>query len=554
MPSLIQTLPSGDINFYRVISSFWGFDLSYPEPDQALAELVESMCDIEYLNSVVGGLDEAALNALDVLFQNGGKMPLPQFSRKYGEIREVGAGKRDRERLYDSPISAAEVLFYRGLIGKGFIKSMDASVEQVFLPDEIIQGMELLGYEVAYTEPESDPQTLQEPEAPPLELAASLPGRSATEAEAEKPLLRDTDLLSELTTVVCAYRNQQAFPQISLTKSEADGLLLGAGIISETGLETNAVKRFLEIDRDQALEMLFRGWLDATRFSELRNVSGIEFEGEWIEPVVQTRSFLLKLFELVPIGKWWNLAAFIRYIKENTPDFQRPAGNYEVWLMKRASDGEYLKGYRHWDEVEGRLIEYFLTRPLRWFKMIDLAGSNGSEVVTAFRVKAKDRAILNEEGKLSVSSNGQIVLQKDSPRVIRYHVSRFCEAPKITREQFIFKVTHASLNRAQDQGLTTEQLVGLLKKNSEQPIPPLFLKTLDRWKKFGIEARFHDVVILRVKSPDVLVELKKTSAARFIKEEISPTTVIVPKDAREKVRLALMEIGVMPEDAPQGEP
>ena len=47
-------------------------------------------------------------------------MPWAGFTRQFGDVREIGAGKRDREQPYLAPASAAEVLFYRGLLERAF--------------------------------------------------------------------------------------------------------------------------------------------------------------------------------------------------------------------------------------------------------------------------------------------------------------------------------------------------------------------------------------------------------------------------------------------------
>jgi len=548
MPTIKQSLPAGDLNYYRIIAAFWGFELNYPEPDRALSELVENMCDIEHLNGVIDGLDELSLEGLNELFTHGGKIPFNQFIRKFGELREVGAGKRDRERLYDSPISATEVLYYRGLIGRGYLKADADLNEQIFLPDEILEGLELSGYEPSEkTIPAADQQIADT--TPEDYDVTHYPGRSATAAEHTWTLPKGLDILNDLTTVICSLRNQQPYPDLAINQTEAEGLLAGLGILqSENTLDTEKVKRFLESDREQALSWLISSWLESRFFDEMRNLADIEVEGYLVNQPEKSRSFVLEQLSKIPPGKWWNLNSFIKSIKENHPDFQRPAGNYEVWLLKSKTSGNYLKGYRHWDEVEGKQIEYQLARPMFWFGMVELAGAEKGGNPLAFRVLPKNLPMPKEEGLLSASNDGQIVAAMDVPRVIRYHLSRFCEPPRISRENYIYRVTHASLSRAREQGLTVDHLLGLLKKNSNQPIPPLFQKSLERWQKNGIEATFKDVVVLKVKNPSVIAELKKTNAARFIQEELNATTVVIPRDAREKVRQALMSIGVLTED------
>ena len=60
------------------------------------------------------------------------------FTRKYGDIREAGAGKRDREKLYLQPASAAEILFYRGLLARAFFDTKKGPQEFAYIPDDLL--------------------------------------------------------------------------------------------------------------------------------------------------------------------------------------------------------------------------------------------------------------------------------------------------------------------------------------------------------------------------------------------------------------------------------
>ena len=127
------------------------------------------------------------------------------------------------------------------------------------------------------------------------------------------------------------------------------------------------------MSRLQALSLLTKAWRASESLNELRLVPGLVCEGEWINQPRATREFLLHLLEGLPKGKWWSLPAFIRAIKEKYPDFQRPAGDYDSWFIKRLSDGIFLRGFASWDEVEGALVRYLITGPMFWLGLVELA-------------------------------------------------------------------------------------------------------------------------------------------------------------------------------------
>ena len=51
---------------------------------------------------------------------------------------------------------------------------------------------------------------------------------------------------------------------------------------------------------------------------------------------------------------------------------KRTRGDYDSWFIKRASDGLYLRGFQYWDEVDGALIRYFITKHSALAGQVDL--------------------------------------------------------------------------------------------------------------------------------------------------------------------------------------
>ena len=102
-----------------------------------------------------------------------------------------------------------------------------------------------------------------------------------------------------------------------------------------------------------------------------------------------------------------------------------------------------------------------------------------------------------------------------------------------------------SLKHATEQGLKAEQLLTLLVKVTKSNVPPALVKALKRWEANGTEARAESQTILRVARPEVLEELRKSKAARFLGEPLGPTAVIVKSEAVPKIAAALAELGVL---------
>ncbi|MEW6092891.1 MAG: helicase-associated domain-containing protein, partial [Chloroflexota bacterium] len=151
-------------------------------------------------------------------------------------------------------------------------------------------------------------------------------------------------------------------------------------------------------------------------------------------------------------------------------------------------------------------------------------------------------------GKLHVSSQGLITVPRLVPRVTRYLIARFTEWEDSKGDEYRYRVTTASLKRAREQGLKVSQLLSLLAKNASAEIPPAFVKALKRWEIKGTEARLETQTVLRVSRSEVLDELRKSKAGRFLGESLGPAAVIIKPGAQSKVLAALAELGLLAED------
>jgi hypothetical protein len=124
MPDLFDSLLKQDIGHLRIIAEFWGLELDSKSADAAREKLTVSLLDPKLLAELTDTLPPEADSAITYLVNVGGRIPWPTFTRKFGDIREAGAGKRDREKLHLKPASAAEILYYRGLLARAFFEQI----------------------------------------------------------------------------------------------------------------------------------------------------------------------------------------------------------------------------------------------------------------------------------------------------------------------------------------------------------------------------------------------------------------------------------------------
>jgi hypothetical protein len=533
MPDLFHSLLNHDLGHLRIIAGLWGLELESNETDSAREELSASLLDFELVAELIDSLSPTARTAITVLANPSGRIAWSTFTRQYGDIREMGTGKRDRERPHLKPASTAEALFYRGLLARAFFDTEKGPQEFAYIPDDLLT--------IIYHAEKNKKDSL-------LSVVKSdLLGREAIPAEKAHVILSNDHILDDATTLLAALRmgrpDWQSDPRLC-------ALLTAAKLINKNVLQAGAVKNFLEAPRVDALNMLVEAWRSSSIFDELRLIPGIICEGEWTNTPLDTRDSMFGFLETVPRNKWWNLNSFVKAIKEKYPNFQRPAGDYDSWFIKRASDSMYLRGFEHWDEVDGALIRFFITDVMFALGMVGVAKAKEDGAITAFRLSPFSEK-KEEKEKFLISSNGKITVPAYAPRATRYQLARFCEWDETKPDEYRYHITPRSLMKAKEGGLTVEHLLPLLAKHSGG-IPPALVKALKRWEVNGTEARAETQVILRVSRPEVLEELRlRSKAARFLGEVLSPTAVVIKAGAQSKVTAALAELGFLAEDESQ---
>ncbi len=534
MPDLYQTLLKHDLGHIKIIADLWGLELESRDVDSAAEELSASLLDLEAVSETLEILPAEARTAITALVESNGKMEWAIFARTYGEIREMGAGRRDRERPHLKPASIAENLFYRGLLSKAFFDASKGSQEFAYIPEDLL---EIIEHTLQIEEPEEEKEKI-------IPVTKDTLGRPATPVEKTFEIPASDHVLDDATTLLAALRlvkpDWQADPKLH-------ALLNSAKIIKKNVPQAEAVKSFLASSRTEALTMLHKAWLDSQTFNELHLISNLICEGEWSNDPLTTRRFIIDLLNSLPKDKWWSLPAFLRDLKAKHPDFQRPAGDYDSWYIKRASDGQFLRGFAYWDQVDGEVVKAIIQN-MHWLGKIDLASAEEGGAVTAFRlspfVEKKE-----EKGKISVASNGRITVTRLFSRAVRYQIARFCdwEDAGRTTDEYKYQVTAQSLKHANEQGLKAEQLLTLLVKYTNGNVPPAFVKALKRWEEHGVEARVESLFVLRVSRPEVMEEMRASKAGRFLGELLSPTAVVVKEGAIQKVMAALAELGLLAE-------
>lgn len=542
MPDLMHRLSTHDLGFLNIVAEFWGLDLQAPDVKSALASLVSRLKEASLVAEIVDSLTEDVRQALDALIANEGWMSWSRYTGQFGTMREMGPGRRDREKPYLDPVSPVEALWYRGLIGRDFLRREGLLQECAYIPDDLLDLM------------------------PPVVTQGPLPpGRPASPGEIAHILPVSDRLIDHACTLLAALRmgNARRSPAVEGWQPPLDFVhaLLGAVKLitsSEQPVPEDA-QPFLQMSRGEALVWLVRGWRESSLFNELRLLPSVVCDGTWQNDPSTTRQKILSHLSEVPEGKWWHLDSFIKTIFDREPDFQRPAGDFDTWLIRDAVSGESLAGIEHWNAVDGALVHYLITGPMHWLGLMDLASPGEGQPISAFRFSPWAEALLMgqpveslpvEDQLIEVFSNGVLIASTLTPRLARYQVSRFCLWREETDTQYIYQITPLSLSQAAEQGLKIIHLEKLLKKNG-QTLPPALVRALNQWQKHGSQVHIQPATILQVETPQILQALRESSAGRFLGESLGPTSAIIQPQAVEKVAEALTRLGYLSEIEPR---
>jgi hypothetical protein len=546
MPELKQSLLGQDLGHLRIIAEHWGIQLEATEIRGANNELTGLILGEELLTEVLEALPPEAFLALAALQKKGGRLPWSQFTRRFGEVREMGPGKRDRDRPDRDPASVAEVLWYRALIGRAFFDTGRGTEEFAYIPNDLLDLIP------APPQPKNKIQDRN---------TSVVLGRAATAAERATPVFGTDRILDHACTLLAGHRMGLEAATLDahvapFRRDFVEAMIQLAGLLDPEGTPApEATRAFLEAPRGEALASLAQTWLDSGEYNDLHHVPNLQPEGAWMNDPLQTRRFIWSCLAALPQRKWWCLSAFIADIRQQYPDFQRPAGDYDSWFLRDTATGEFLRGFEHWDAVDGSLVRYLINGPLHWLGLVDLAAPSENDPPAAFRFsqfgldflagKISDSQAV-ENAQVHIRSDGRLNVPVTTPRAVRYQLARFCQWEEGNPHEYRYRLSPSSLTRAREAGLRVNHLLSLLTRHTEV-IPPNILTALNRWEAGGTQARVQEVTILKLGSPQMLEALRASRAARFLGEPLGPTTIVVKTGAAEKVLAILVEMGYLGE-------
>jgi len=545
MPDLNLIFSSEDPGFLRLVAEFWGIEDLDADFDELFLRLKDLIDNQENLEEVLEGLPQPAQAALHALVGKGGKMSWADFSHRFGSIREMGAGRRDRLHPYLDPETISETLFYRGLLGKVFLDEKPEPREFAFIPDEILIGIQK-----------------------PAPERIPMPGQAAKPEKIHHSIFANDSLLQDACTLITALRSGSPVSEIHnlpiiVEERSIRVLLKGCGMLNEQDtVQSGPVKSFLEMPRSAAISKLTDFWKNSNGYDDLFMVAGLIFEKSCPHNPLSIKEQVLEFLMQIPPNTWWDLQSFIEFFHSEHPYFMRPSGDFMSWSIRERDSGQYLQGFESWNQIEGRLLEFLVTKPLHWLGFLDLGFSSQPGGPSSFRLSRWWNELIKNQvptfpdpapEDVFINSRGKVTVPVNSSLALRYQIGRFVKLLEKNTHAYTYQLSNYSLKIARKQGLKTKQFIKIIQNHSSSPFPPVLLKALQNWETSGAQAHFDSLKVVRFSNPNIVNTLIHSKAAKYVRESLNPTTLAYDPAGEKIMKLVLLEAGYFSEDEKEKE-
>ncbi|MBN2305463.1 MAG: helicase-associated domain-containing protein [Anaerolineae bacterium] len=576
MRSLLSTLLDHDPGLLAIIARRWDVDLDGLERLVAAEMLAAVMLDADKAAAEWSRLADNERGALQMLISAPDyRMAETQFARLFGQLRQMGPGRRDREKPHLNPTGVFETLYYRGLVAVAVAQSKTGMQPFVYVPDDLaaVFPAHETGFDLQVSAEDAAAAAAAQVTSPDIPGAIDM----ADTVKPETTQSATTTLVDDLTTLLAFLQVETVLAEKdALRQQVSDGLAAywlgdthparvallialagGMGLASSEGdrfkpVPANA-RRWLELTRPRQVRTLAEAWRDSTHFNDLWHTPGLQPEPtRWHNDPLLARQTVLVFLEVVPPEDWWPVDQLIALVKAEEPDFQRPAGDYDSWYIRDASTGDYLRGFESWDRVDGAVLRFILTGPMHWLGLVDL-GEGGK----LCRLTAYGRAFGNETewpdppedpDHPAIQPDGTIHAPRTLSRYERFQLARIAEW-HAAGPPYEYAITAAALERAAQQDIPVSAIRAFLQRISGADLPESVRRMLDQWEQGGAAAALiTSAVILRTGDADTLTTILETpDLRRFVGAQLGPTAVIVRAGQEDALAAALHQYGILVE-------
>ncbi|MBN1641084.1 MAG: helicase-associated domain-containing protein [Anaerolineae bacterium] len=555
MRTTLECLSDYDPVLLRAIAERRGVEPGTAHQPDMAAEIADAILATDSVAEALAWLSSAEREALDLLMANGGRMRIRRFEQRAGPIRRFGPGRLAREAPWRSPASAAEGLWYRGMIGRAFAEEAGTTIEFAFVPSDLRPLLPPPQVRQA-------PFTVPEAEA----LHRTAPGDAGAVDDLCTLLsLAYASALSQSEGQLSRDAVERAVPRLLDPDPERAQFLyhlsLSAGLLRAQGhavqLAREPVRAWLSQPRTGQLRVLQDTWRDDEAWNDLWHVPTIRCEETgWRNDPVAGRVALLQLVGHCPPGAWLSIPGFVETVRVQAVDYLRPNGDFESWYIRDARSGAFLTGLENWEQVEGALLAWVLAGPLHWLGAVSLGYREGWEKATAFSITPPGAAFLGgveppdrepPTGAAHVAPDATVSMPRAASLSDRFQLARVAEW-RASGAEYAYAITPASLGHALSAGVELPRIERFLARISGDEVPAAALARLRAWASRYGDVRMRHVAVLETRSAQVMAELRAHERIRaYLRQALSPTMAVVRGSDWDALIQELHRAGYLPE-------
>ncbi len=557
MRTTTECLSDYDTVLLRAIAERRGVEPGTAHQPEMAAEIAAAILTPESVAEALAWLSSAEREALDLLMANDGRMRIHRFEQRAGPIRLFGPGRLAREAPWRSPVSAAEGLWYRGMIGRGFAEEAGTTIEFAFVPSDLRPHL-------------PPPAVRQAPFAVP---EAEAPHRiahgdaSAVDDTCTLLSLAYAGALSQVEGGLGREAIERAAPRLLDPAPERAQFLyhlaLSAGLVRAQGravhLAREPARVWLSQPRAEQLRLLQETWRDDSGWNDLWHVPSIRCEETgWRNDPVAGRAALLELVGHCPGAAWLSIPGFVDTVRAQAVDYLRPNGDFESWYIRDARSGAFLTGLENWEHIEGALLAWALAGPLHWLGAVSLGYREGWEKATAFRITPSGMAFLGglrpppdeaPTGTAHIAPDATVALPRTASLSDRFQLARIAEW-RASGPEYAYAITPASLGRALSAGIELARIERFLARIGENEVPAAALARLRAWASRYGDVRLRHVAVLETRNAQVMAELRAHERIHaYLRQALSPTLAVVRGSDWDALIQELHRAGYLPEIA-----
>jgi len=341
-------------------------------------------------------------------------------------------------------------------------------------------------------------------------------------------------------------------------------------------VDAERLRRLLELNAFQQLQLLVSGWLGVPGWAESGLIFGDGGPIHWswnprhtapsvTSAIAEGVSIVSRVVGRMPSSVWYDAPSFVETIEglltsgaPGLAGFRQIAQQLDWTWHGQPRPGQPLaiRTPEGWSMFIRSIVDAILSGPMSWLGMVDV--QQESRRVTAFWVhptaailsgKQFEPDELASPGQMSVDDDLAIVIPVGSPGTGALGpILQASELVRVAADGLHYQLTSNGFQALFEHGMTPDDIAGLLAEQTGGPIPKAARATLDRWWSGYGHIRLYDELTLIELGDDLLLrELQAaTSLDRMLLHQFSPRLIAVEDGAVEQLVTELGARGYAP--------